>query len=60
MKEKTNIRHKLENGTYCLRTLDKELWGNNDLRLTCMKCGFVEMINIDTFLKWQYHDEVTE
>lgn len=58
MKEKTKIRHKLEDNIYCSETLDKELWGNEDYRMTCSKCGFVKTIDKEIFLKWQYCDEV--
>lgn len=60
MKEKTKIKHKLKNNEYCLDTLDKEFWGDNDMMLTCMKCGFARMIGMKTFLKYQYCDEIVE
>lgn len=60
MREKTKIKHKLKDSTYCSETLDKEFWGNNDMKLSCMQCGFFKIINMDIFLKWQYCDEVIE
>lgn len=60
MREKTKIRHKLKDGSYCSETLNKEFWGDDDRNLTCSKCGFSRMIDNNTFLKWQYCDEVIE
>lgn len=58
MKEKTKIRHKNKEHIYCTETLDKEHWGGEYIHMTCYKCGFVQTIYIDLFLKWQYCDEV--
>ena len=60
MKEKTKIRHKLKNNEYCSETLNKEFWGDDDILLSCMKCGFFRIINMKTFLEYQYCDEVIE
>jgi len=60
MKEKTKIRHKLKDNSYCSETLDREFWGDIDWNLSCYKCGFSKIINNETFLKWQYCDEVVE
>lgn len=59
MKEYTNIRHNRPKTTErCERNLDKEPWGEGYVNMTCWKCGFVEIIPEETFLKWQYCDEV--
>lgn len=60
MKEKTKICHRTKNNEYCSETLDKEFWGDDDMMLTCMKCGFVKMVDMKSFLKYQYCDKVIE
>ena len=65
MKIQTNIKHKRPHqDVYCPETLCKEFWGNikynPEWNMTCMTCGFSRMIDNETFLKWQYCDEVVE
>lgn len=60
MKEKTKIRHKTKSNEYCLETLDKEFWGNDNMMLSCMKCGFFKKVDMEVFLKYQYCDEVVD
>lgn len=58
MKEQTNIAHNLKMGGECERKLDKEFWGEGWFNMTCWKCGFSQVIDTNTFLKWQYCDKV--
>jgi hypothetical protein len=63
MKLYTNIRHlKPKTDEYCTENLYKENWGEGkngtDWRMTCWKCGFVQMIDHPTLIKWQYCDNV--
>ena len=64
MKEHTNIKHRAnKTKNNCCYLLMKENWGADLLgtpfwRLSCHQCGFVEIIDNNTFLKWQYCDEV--
>jgi hypothetical protein len=65
MREYTNIKHKIpKTDKYCSQNLYKEFWGNSDgspdWHMTCVVCGFAEIINNETFLKWQYCDCVAE
>jgi len=63
MKEHTNIKHKTK-GTKdnCCYLLMKENWGTDPFgvpfwRVSCYQCGFADVIDNNTFLKWQYCDE---
>lgn len=64
MKLETNIKHnKPKTNEECPYRLYREDWGLNnkggmDMNMTCMNCGFAEIISHDTFLKWQYLDKV--
>jgi len=59
MKEYTNIAHdNPKSGERCDRNLDKEPWGDGFMSMTCLKCGFAQIITIKTFEEWQYCDMV--